>query len=453
MEPREHHEHGHPEESDSPREGGHADGSGGPEDPQVIGTDTPAISKGTAQQAGQPERTMVVQTGPSPKVRGGDRDRSEKHAEKEHAPSSSQGRSPTLGLLLSGIVALFCGAAGAWGYTHYLGPEKSGEKASGDESGSSKDSQAKKNPASNEKDQASQVNAEVEAARRAATSEVRQAKAAEQAARKSEEEKKAVLDFFKNSLLTAGRPGDGSLADAFWAAGQGKDVTLRKAIDLAESQVSNAFADRPMAEAAVREMLAMGYVNVGEAARAVQQYQRALGLREAVQGDNDPETAACRNQLAVVYRLAGRTAEAAHLFDRSPDSATHANALAVGGMSLLIQKKPADAELKLRESLTIRRKIQPDDWTTFDTESILGQTLLDQKKLADAEPLLLSGYKGMKQREAAIPPQEKSHLTKALERLVKFYEARGDTDQATKWRQELKLAEAAKKPDVSPSAP
>ena len=43
---------------------------------------------------------------------------------------------------------------------------------------------------------------------------------------KSEEETKAILDFLKNTLLSAGRPGDASLADAFWAGGQGKDVTL-----------------------------------------------------------------------------------------------------------------------------------------------------------------------------------------------------------------------------------
>ena len=73
---------------------------------------------------------------------------------------------------------------------------------------------------------------------------------------------------------------------------------------------------------------------------------------------------------------------------------------------LLLQKKPAEAELKLRECLTIRQKIQPDDWTTFDTKSMLGEALLDQKKFADAEPLLLAGYEGMKQREDTIPPRK-----------------------------------------------
>ena len=159
-----------------------------------------------------------------------------------------------------------------------------------------------------------------------------------------------------------------------------------------------------------------------------------------MQGVNHPDTAACRNQLAVAYRLAGRTAEAGRLFDRNPNSPAQAAALAVRGSMLLLQKKPAEAELKLRECLTIRQKIQPDDWTTFDTKSILGEALLDQKKFADAEPLLLSGYEGMKQREDTIPSQDKPRLTKALERLVKLYEAWGKKDEAMRWRKELEAA-------------
>ena len=105
---------------------------------------------------------------------------------------------------------------------------------------------------------------------------------------------------------------------------------------------------------------------------------------------------------------------------------------------LLLEKKPAEAELKLRECLTIRQKIQPDDWTTFDTKSMLGEALLDQKKFADAEPLLVSGYEGMKQREDAIPPQDKPRLTKALERLVRLYDAWGKKDEAMRWRKEAR---------------
>src|SRR3954471_6441893 len=111
-----------------------------------------------------------------------------------------------------------------------------------------------------------------------------------------------------------------------------------------------------------------------------------------MQGSSNPETAECRNQLAIAYRLAKSPTQGQHLFERNTSSPAHASALVARGATLLHEKKPAEAELKLRESLTIRQRIQPDDWTTFETKSLLGEALLDQKKFGDAEPLLLSGY-------------------------------------------------------------
>jgi hypothetical protein len=65
---------------------------------------------------------------------------------------------------------------------------------------------------------------------------------------------------------------------------------------------------------------------------------------------------------------------------------------------------------------------------------MLGEALAGQKKYAEAEPLLLAGYKGMKEREATIPePFRKVRLTEALERLVRLYEATGRKDEAAKW--------------------
>ncbi len=96
---------------------------------------------------------------------------------------------------------------------------------------------------------------------------------------------------------------------------------------------------------------------------------------------------------------------APRLFDRNPQSSTEADALAAHGMSLLDEGKPAEAELKIRACLAIRQKLLPDDWSTFDAKSSLGEALLDQGKYADAEPLLLSGYEGLKHREGKVPPR------------------------------------------------
>ncbi len=359
-------------------------------------------------------------------------------------------------LLFAGVVALVCGVAGAWVYSYFFGSGKSGDQKSSskdsgasNDSGSSNDSDSSKSSGSSGKDSDKADLRQAQAAWMTAVNELHQAQEGEKSARRSDEDSKAVLDFFKKTLLSAGRPGDVSLPDAFWAGGQGKDVMLRKAVDVTETQVADAFVDRPVAEALIREMLGLAYLNLGESTLAVKQYERALALREAMQGISLAETAACRNQLAVAYRVASRPAEAGRLFDHNTNSPAQAAALGVRGSMLLMEKKPAEAELKLRDCLMIRQKIQPDDWTTFDTESTLGEAVLDQNRFADAEPLLLSGYQGLKQREQTIPSQDKLRLTAALERLVKLYERWGKVDTAIKWRRELE-GEASRKQAAVP---
>jgi hypothetical protein len=72
----------------------------------------------------------------------------------------------------------------------------------------------------------------------------------------------------------------------------------------------------------------------------------------------------------------------------------------------------------------------------------LGGALLGQNKLAEAEPLLLDGYRGMKEREAAIPAQARPRIPEALERLVRLYEAKGNETEAAPWRSKLEGARA-----------
>jgi hypothetical protein len=65
------------------------------------------------------------------------------------------------------------------------------------------------------------------------------------------------------------------------------------------------------------------------------------------------------------------------------------------------------------------------------------------KAFVEAEPLLLSGYEGMKKREAKIPPRGKDHRTEAVERPVQLYEATGKKAEAAKWRTEREALQAA----------
>jgi tetratricopeptide (TPR) repeat protein len=156
--------------------------------------------------------------------------------------------------------------------------------------------------------------------------------------------------------------------------------------------------------------------------------------------------------LVSAYIQAGKTAEAAALItdelaiDRlraAADSPQMANQLAVAGMQRLELKAYADAELPLRECLAIRARTSADVSTIFHAKSLLGASLLGQKKYAEAEPLLLSAYEGLMQREARIPPQGKIR-TEALEHLVQLYDAWGRKDKADEWRMKLPASNSAK---------
>jgi non-specific serine/threonine protein kinase/serine/threonine-protein kinase len=120
------------------------------------------------------------------------------------------------------------------------------------------------------------------------------------------------------------------------------------------------------------------------------------------------------------------------------DSLSYADALAALGSNLLQQKKWADAEPILRESLTIGEKKGADSWQTFATKSLLGESLLGQNRFAEAAQSLLYGYDGLKRTHASAPPQANyARLEPALERLVRLYRAWGKPDQAAEWAKKL----------------
>jgi len=131
------------------------------------------------------------------------------------------------------------------------------------------------------------------------------------------------------------------------------------------------------------------------------------------------------------------------------DDPALARALGELAFSLLGSGTFSEAEPTARECLAIYEKKLPDDWRTFNARNMLGGSLLGQKKYAEAEPLLLSGYQGLKQREDKIasagdplelwrfPEESQPWLKEAVRRLVELYEATGRPDQAAQWKKTL----------------
>jgi tRNA A-37 threonylcarbamoyl transferase component Bud32 len=389
----------------------------------------------------------------------------------------------------------------------------------------------------------------------------------EKKARQSETESKAVLDFFQNKVLAAARPQGQE-------GGLGKDVTLRAAVEVAESGIESSFAGQPAVEASIRDTLGGSYAYLGEPALAIRQIERALALRRKVLGLDHRETLSTMNNLALAYQDAGRLGDtlpllketlersriqlgrddpftllagnnlASAYWDASrlsdalplleetlkrrqaklgpdhPETLVSMNNLSIAywedgrladALPLIeealkrrriqlgpdhpdtlismdnlanmyeaagrltdalplheeaverfkvklgpdhpdtllaitnlaradLAGKPARAEPLLREILAIRERKTPDDWPTFATRSLLGGSLLGQRKYAEAEHLLLSGFEGLKAREARIPTRSKKRLAEAGARIVQLYDAWGKKDKADAWRKRLASA-------------
>jgi eukaryotic-like serine/threonine-protein kinase len=179
--------------------------------------------------------------------------------------------------------------------------------------------------------------------------------------------------------------------------------------------------------------------------------REALVIYRAALPAGHPDLLPAMSNLADLYAKEGKADEALPLLREvlessratlPKDSPELAVQLAWIGLALLGLKAWDEAEPLVRQCLAIREKTQPFDWTTFNTKSMLGGVLLGQNKLAEAEPLLLEGYRGMKEREASIPPTGAARIPEALDRLVKLYEATGNEPEAAAWRIKLDAARA-----------
>ena len=100
-------------------------------------------------------------------------------------------------------------------------------------------------------------------------------------------------------------------------------------------------------------------------------------------------------------------------------------------------KRFVQAEGVFREVLALKEKTAPDKWGRFYVQNSLGAALTGEKKYAEAEPLLVSGYEGVKQRESQLNPDTKKHLAEAGDGVVAMYQAWGKPEKAAEWRAKL----------------
>jgi len=193
-------------------------------------------------------------------------------------------------------------------------------------------------------------------------------------------------------------------------------------------------------------MLGLLYRSEGKYAQAEPLLIRALEIRRRTLGEDHPDTIKSMNSLANLYRSEGKSAEAETLLTsvlearRRVLGPTHPDTISVTaslGEVRLQQKKYADAEALLRQARNNSEKMAADSWERYWSQNLLGASLAGQSQYAEAESLLVSGYQGMLQREAAIPLEDRPVLSQAGERIVQLYEKWEKPEKAAEWRERL----------------
>ncbi len=184
----------------------------------------------------------------------------------------------------------------------------------------------------------------------------------------------------------------------------------------------------------------------GEFSKAEPLMVRGVDLQSRVLGDEHPDRLAGMNRLAALYGDEGKYSEAEALFTNAlkiqrrvlgevhPDTLNSWGGL---GRIQLRERKYVEAEPTLRDALKGYEKVMPESWERYNCQSMLGGSLEGQKNYREAEPLLISGYGGLMQREATIPLEDRRVLSDAGERIVQLYESWEKPEKAAEWRERL----------------
>ena len=105
--------------------------------------------------------------------------------------------------------------------------------------------------------------------------------------------------------------------------------------------------------------------------------------------------------------------------------------------NLLAQHQCPEAKSILDRNAELWTKNAQSHWRRFLGQSLLGGALTCLADYAAAEPLLLTGYKGLKEQASKLPANEKNKVTEAGARLVQLYTAWNKPDLAADWQRKV----------------
>ena len=246
-------------------------------------------------------------------------------------------------------------------------------------------------------------------------------------------ESPSVLDSMANLALAYQNQGKYALAEPL----------LTEVLDARRRQMGE---QHPLTISAANDLGEL-YRAQGRYAESDALLTKLLDLARRLLGDEHPGTQTLEDNLGMLYQRLGKYAEAEVLFIKvldvrkrrlRPDHADTLRAMTSLGLVRLQQGKYADAESLLRDGVSGYEKTKADGWRRYHCESVLGGSLAAQDKHAEAEPLVLSGYQGLHQREALMPYEDRPLVEDAATRIVSLYQAWGKPDKAAEWQRRTK---------------
>jgi serine/threonine protein kinase len=207
-------------------------------------------------------------------------------------------------------------------------------------------------------------------------------------------EAESVLKFFQWQVLAAARPKDQE-------GGLGITATIREAVDAAEPRIAKDFKDQPAVEASIRHALGETYWHLGEANLAIRQIERGLELDRSRFGPEHENTLVGMNNLAALYRDAGRFSQAVQVYKETWE--------------------------------LLQTKLGPEHPTTLICANNLAHAYLSAGRPADALALCEQTVPLMKSR---LGPRDPNTLT-GMTNLASAYEATGRSGDALALEEEI----------------
>jgi tetratricopeptide (TPR) repeat protein len=213
-----------------------------------------------------------------------------------------------------------------------------------------------------------------------------------------------------------------------------------------------------LAEALLKEVLASRTIHLGGdhtdtlyaqhelviLYRWMKAFDRAIPLAEDLvrrgKASDPVATRRMRAELGAVYFDAGRFSDAISYLEEVHREASKDPTLNWVGNTLLnayvgVGNTNATVALALEQARVARERFPADSLELAAAVQAPGEALMQVQAFTDAEPLLLMGFKGLRQAQAADPDRVDPPLQDAITRLVRLYEAWGKPDAAAKWRQ------------------